>query len=42
MLDEVAVPPDSVTGEPKLLPSTINWTDPVAVFGDIVAVKVTD
>ena len=42
MLDEVAIPPDNATGEPTFVPSTANCTVPVAVFGDIVAVKVTD
>jgi len=27
----VALPPDSVTGDPTLLPSTANWTAPVGV-----------
>jgi len=43
----VAVPPDNVTGDPKLLPSITNWTVPVrvpepGVTGFTVAVKVTD
>ncbi len=38
----VAVPPDSVTGLPRLALSVLNWTVPVAVFGLTVAVKMTD
>ena len=37
----VAVPLESVTAEPKLLPSMTNWTVPVAVLGATVAVNVT-
>ena len=36
------LPPDSVTGEPRLVPLTRNWTVPVAVVGDTVPVKFTD
>ena len=42
MLDDVALPPDSVTGEPTFVPSIANCTVPVAVLGDTVAVRVTD
>jgi len=43
----VAVPPDNVTGDPKLLPSITNWTVPVRVpepgtTALTVAVNVTD
>jgi hypothetical protein len=43
----VAIPPESVTGAPKLEPSTINWTVPVGVptageAAPTVAVNVTD
>ena len=31
MLLLVACPPESVTGEPKLVPSIVNWTVPVGV-----------
>jgi hypothetical protein len=37
----VAVPPLSVTGVPRVAPSTLNWTVPVAPAGLTVAVKVT-
>ena len=43
----VAVPPDRLTGDPKLLPSIANWTVPVRVPEPganalTVAVNVTD
>ncbi len=38
----IAVPLDSVTGEPKLVPLSRNCMVPVAVFGVTVALNVTD
>jgi hypothetical protein len=41
--EEVALTLANVTGEPKLLPSTLNCTVPTGVaVADTVAVKVTD
>jgi hypothetical protein len=38
----IAVPPDIVTGEPKLVPLRRNCIVPVAVLGVTVALNVTD
>ena len=42
VLPLVAEPPLTATGEPKLVPSILNCTVPVAVFGVTVAVKLTE
>ena len=41
VLPEIAEPPLTVTGEPKLTPSITNWILPVAVLGLMVDVKLT-
>ena len=38
----VAVPAATATGEPTLLPFTLNWTVPPSGSGDTLAVKFTD
>ena len=38
----VALPLETVTGNPKLLPSILNWTLPAALLGETAAVNVTD
>jgi hypothetical protein len=37
-----AVPPVTVTGLPRSTPPTSNWTEPVAVDGEMLALNVTD
>ena len=42
VLPLVALPPLMATGKPKLTPSILNCTEPVAALGVIVAVKLTE
>ncbi len=41
-VENMALPSDNVTGEPKSVPLSKNCIVPVAVLGDTLAVKVTE